>query len=44
VPVQIFDRVTDLTNNPEGYALVVLVLALTVVMFKCWGQSSLFGG
>ena len=33
IPVQIFDRVTDLSANPEGYALVVLVIVLTLVMF-----------
>jgi len=33
IPVQIFDRVTDLANNPEGYALVVVVMVLTLVTF-----------
>lgn len=41
VPVQIFDRVNDLTSNPEGFALVVLVLVLTLVMFV--GSKRLFG-
>jgi iron(III) transport system permease protein len=33
IPVQIFDRVTDISSNPEGYALVVLVIVLTLVLF-----------
>ena len=33
VPVQIFDAVSDLRANPMGYALVVLVLLLTLVLF-----------
>jgi iron(III) transport system permease protein len=33
VPVQIFDAVNDVHTNPLGYALVVLVLALTVALF-----------
>lgn len=33
IPVQIFDRVTDMSSNPEGFALVVLVLALTMLIF-----------
>jgi iron(III) transport system permease protein len=33
VPVQIFDSLTDLNTNPMGYALVVLVLVLTLVLF-----------
>ncbi len=33
VSVQIFNQVTDLANNPQGYALVVGVLALTVLIF-----------
>lgn len=33
IPVQIFDRVTELSDNPEGYALVVVVLALTLITF-----------
>lgn len=39
--VQIFDRVADVTSNPEGSALVVLVLLLTVVAFV--GSKRLFG-
>ncbi len=33
VPVQIFNQVSDLAGNPQGYALVVGVLALTAVIF-----------
>jgi len=33
VPVQIFDSITELNTNPMGYALVVFVLVLTVVLF-----------
>ncbi|HTH48539.1 MAG TPA: iron ABC transporter permease [Candidatus Limnocylindria bacterium] len=33
VPVQIFDAVNDLNTNPQGYALVVFVLLLTVTLF-----------
>src|SRR6266852_1844745 len=33
VPVQIFDAVNDLNTNPMGYALVVFVLVLTVLLF-----------
>jgi iron(III) transport system permease protein len=33
VPVQIFDRVTDIGTNPEGFALVVLVLFFTLFSF-----------
>lgn len=33
VPVQIFDSIADLNTNPMGYALVVFVLALTLVLF-----------
>jgi len=33
VPVQIFDAINDLNTNPLGYALVVFVLALTVILF-----------
>ncbi len=31
--VQIFDRVTDLYDNPEGHALVVLMLLITTMIF-----------
>jgi len=33
VPVQIFDAVNEVHTNPMGYALVVLVLVLTIVLF-----------
>jgi len=33
VPVQIFDAVNEVNTNPMGYALVVLVLALTLALF-----------
>jgi iron(III) transport system permease protein len=33
VPVQIFDSISDLNTNPMGYALVVFVLLLTVLLF-----------
>lgn len=33
VPVQIFDQVTDINANPAGYALVVFVLLVTLVLF-----------
>jgi iron(III) transport system permease protein len=33
VPVQIFDAVNEINTNPQGYALVVVVLLLTVVLF-----------
>ncbi|MBM4080694.1 MAG: iron ABC transporter permease, partial [Planctomycetes bacterium] len=33
VPVQIYDNVTSLHENPAGYALVVFVLLVTVALF-----------
>ncbi len=33
VPVQIFDSITELNTNPVGYALVVLVVVLTLTLF-----------
>jgi iron(III) transport system permease protein len=33
VPVQIFNQVIDLSRNPQGYALVVGVLAMTVLIY-----------
>lgn len=33
VPVQIFDSITEINTNPAGYALVVLVVVLTLVLF-----------
>ena len=41
VPVQIFNMVTDIGENPMGYALVVFVLLLTLVFF--WISKSLLG-
>ncbi len=41
VSVQIFNQVTDLANNPQGYALVVGVLAMTVLIFVT--SKRLFG-
>jgi iron(III) transport system permease protein len=33
VPVQIFDMVSDIHANPIGYAMVVLVIAITMIFF-----------
>jgi iron(III) transport system permease protein len=33
VPVQVFDALLELNTNPMGYALVVVVLVLTAVLF-----------
>ena len=33
VPIQIYDSITELNTNPLGYALVVLVVLLTLVLF-----------
>ena len=33
ITVQIFDRVTAISENPEGYAMVVVVIALTLLTF-----------
>ena len=33
VPVQIFDAVNDMSANPLGYTLVVLVLVMTILLF-----------
>jgi iron(III) transport system permease protein len=33
VPVQIFNMITDINENPVGYALVFVVIALTVTFF-----------
>jgi len=41
VPVQIFDAVTDIHANPMGFAMVVLVLVMTVVFFIA--SKRLFG-
>ncbi|HNZ38308.1 MAG TPA: iron ABC transporter permease [Candidatus Latescibacteria bacterium] len=44
VPVRIFEAVSDIHENPMGFALVVLVLAMTVVFFaiskKVLGSSN----
>lgn len=42
VPVQIFDSVTQIHTNPMGHALVVFVLALTVVLF--WITKKVLAG
>lgn len=39
--VQIFDRATDLADNPEGHALVVLMLVITTTIFLT--SKKLFG-
>jgi iron(III) transport system permease protein len=43
VPVMIFEMVTDMAENPMGYALVVSVLLLTILLFiaskKIGGQK-----
>lgn len=41
VPVQIFNMVTDIGENPMGYALVILVLLLTLTFF--WTSKAIFG-
>jgi len=41
IAVQIFDRVGDLASNPEGYAIVVLVMGLTLAAFL--GSKRVFG-
>jgi iron(III) transport system permease protein len=41
VPVQIFNQVSDLAGNPQGYALVVGVLAMTALIFIV--SKQLFG-
>lgn len=33
VPIQIFDSILELNTNPAGYALVVMVLGLTLALF-----------
>ena len=33
VPVRIFDSISELNTNPSGYALVMLVLLMTAVIF-----------
>jgi len=41
VPVQIFDAVNDLNTNPQGFALVVVVLLATVALF--WASKRITG-
>jgi iron(III) transport system permease protein len=41
VPVQIFNQVNQLADNPQGYALVVGVLAMTLLLFLA--SKRLFG-
>lgn len=33
IPVQIFDQLNEMNDNPTGYALVVLVLVVTILFF-----------
>jgi iron(III) transport system permease protein len=33
IPVQIFERITDVHENPMGYALVVMVMGVTLLFF-----------
>jgi iron(III) transport system permease protein len=33
VPVLIFDRISDINNNPEGFALVAMVLLITLTTY-----------
>ena len=42
VPVQIFDMLTDLHENPSGYALVVLMIAMSMGLF--YMSKSVIGG
>ncbi|MDK3159392.1 iron ABC transporter permease [Kamptonema cortianum] len=42
IPVQIFDKVSDAAVDPSGYALIILVLVLTALMFVV--SKRLFGG
>ena len=42
IPVHIFNKVMDVNTNPVGYALVVVVLVLTVVIFLM--SKLAFGG
>ena len=42
VPVQIFDSLNELNTNPQGYALVVFVLVLTLSLFLA--SKGLFAG
>jgi len=42
VPVQIFDSINELNTNPIGYALVVFVLLMTVVLFVVSAGVAMF--
>ena len=42
VPVQIFNMLTDIHENPMGYVLVVLMIVMTIGLF--WLTKSLLGG
>ncbi|MBU1534787.1 iron ABC transporter permease [Myxococcota bacterium] len=42
IPVLIFDRISDMGENPEGYALVVMVLLMTLSTYFL--SKRLFGG
>jgi iron(III) transport system permease protein len=42
VPVQIFDQISDIQENPMGYAFVVLVIFVTMAFFYLAKRS--FGG
>lgn len=42
VPVQLFDALTELQGNPQGYALVTLVLVLSLGLFL-FGRACLAG-
>ena len=44
VSVQVFDAVNDLNTNPQGYALVVVVLVLTVALFVASKRLLAHGG
>ncbi len=35
IPVQIFDRISDMNENPIGYVLVVFALATSISFFLC---------
>jgi len=42
MPVRIFNLITDVNDNPVGFALVFFVIALTVITFL--GSKFLYGG
>ncbi len=37
-PVQIFQKITEIENNPQGYALVLVVLVVTALTFVLSGK------